>query len=261
MSLGSWAKKHLSVRFDSHTLGNLAKNASPAAALVGGPLGVALAGGLSAAGDLGRGKNIGQALRGGVQNAALGAGLQGGVGALKSAVHGAGAPALPGVASTASVPGAAPISAAPDLIHAAGAGLPSSTEDFLAQRAAGGAASAIPSVASALPGAVAPASGGGLLSGLAHAGGKALSFAEAHPNAASGALQGLGAITTSGSENRLRNAQANNLEQNAGETRYDFERRKQRDATLAPTWSALGTSFGTGGYSGAAKNPYLPAGA
>lgn len=60
------------IRWDSHTLANLAKNVSPiAGALVGGPAGMLLAGGMSAVGDLGRGRNIGQALRGGVGNAAL----------------------------------------------------------------------------------------------------------------------------------------------------------------------------------------------
>ncbi len=60
------------IRFDKHTLGNLVKNLAPVAGtVVGGPLGLALAGGMGAAGELGRGKNIGQAAGAGLSNASL----------------------------------------------------------------------------------------------------------------------------------------------------------------------------------------------
>lgn len=220
------------IHLDSHTLGNLVKNLSPAAALVPG-VGVVGAGLLSAAGDLARGKNVKQAALGGVENAALGGGL-------------------------ASLAGKAGIGTGAHL----GFGL-------------GGAQTATPAVnigplpgasAMGVPGGVGPASGltetvagtpGNFAGHLLSAGKGLAGFAEAHPNATSGALQGLGSITSSGSENRLRNAEAAQLEQKTGETQFDFDARKRREAALAPIWSSLGTSIGSG-YPGVAKNPYAP---
>jgi hypothetical protein len=69
-------------------------------------------------------------------------------------------------------------------------------------------------------------------------------------------LQAAGGLLNSGSENRLRNAEADKLEQQAGESRYDFEQRKRREAQLAPIWSALGTSVGR--QPNVAPNPYVP---
>jgi hypothetical protein len=85
----------------------------------------------------------------------------------------------------------------------------------------------------------------------------ALNFAEAHPNVVSGALQGAGSLSTAGSENRLRNAQASTIEQQAGETAYDFQARKRREALMAPIWSALGN--GVGKEPNIAPNPYSTA--
>lgn len=86
-------------------------------------------------------------------------------------------------------------------------------------------------------------------------GGRVLSFAEKHPNAAAGVLQGVGNMIGSGAENRLNEAQAEILEQRADESAYDFEQRKRREAELAPLWSALGTTVGKRPI---AANPYLP---
>ena len=86
------------IRFDKHTLGNLMKNVSPALAFT--PLGPLGAAGLSALGDLGRGKNLKQAAIGGVENAAIGSGLHAGAGLLSSAIHG-GAGAAGSVGSAA----------------------------------------------------------------------------------------------------------------------------------------------------------------
>ncbi len=223
----------LGIRFDSHTLGNLLKNASPVASLaIGGPLGLAATGGLSALGDLGRGKNIGEALKGGVQNAAIGGGLQAGQAALAS--HGglsglfsgggdAGGPPLPAPASV-SVPGVTPPPSATDYLSSLDAGKP-----------AAGAGSLF-STNAAAPISQAP---GGFLSTVGKKAGGVLDFAEAHPNATSGVLQGLGGIASSGSENRLRNAQANALEQTGGLTANELAQRKASQAALAPIFSAL----------------------
>ena len=89
--------------------------------------------------------------------------------------------------------------------------------------------------------------------GLKSKAGSLLDFAEAHPNATSGLLSGLGSIQSSGSENRLRNAQANALEQTGGLTANELAQRKASQASLAPLWS----SFASGpGRTPVAANPY-----
>jgi hypothetical protein len=70
----------LGIRLDGHAWANLLKNFSPiAGAVLGGPGGMMLAGGMSAAGDLGREKKVG------VGSAITNAGLAGGLSALKGA--------------------------------------------------------------------------------------------------------------------------------------------------------------------------------
>lgn len=226
----------MKIRFDSHTLGNLAKNLAPAVAFT--PAGMVGAGLLGAVGGLARGEKVGRALKSGVSNAAIGGGLSaaaGKIGLGQGARSGAEFFHLPG----------APSAPTPDTQIGAVPG-PSS------MASGGGSAvtnGAIQTGASAgLPGATVPG-------GQGNAVGRLLGFAEAHPNATAGALQGAGSIIGSTAENRLRNAQADTLEQQAGETRYDFERRKMRDQQLAPVWGALGTG-GAQGYAGIAKNPY-----
>lgn len=208
------------IRFDSHTLGNLVKNISPAAGLLGGPAGIALAGGLSAVGDKLRGKDVSLA------NALTNASLAGGVGGLKSALTSHGAPA-------ASVLN----SAATDTVPAGGLALP-----------------ATPNLTTAATRAVDPRN---IVSKALDTGKGLAGWASDHPLAASGALNAVGDLATSGAKNRATNAQATLLEQQAGETAYDFERRKMRDQQLAPVWSSLGSSIGNS-YGGVAQNPYLP---
>lgn len=82
-------------------------------------------------------------------------------------------------------------------------------------------------------------------------------FAEAHPNATAMGLQAVGNLASAGAENRLADAQADALEQRTGESLYDFEQRKRREAELVPLWSALGTTVGNRG-GAVAPNPYLP---
>lgn len=78
---------------------------------------------------------------------------------------------------------------------------------------------------------------GSALSGVGH-------FAHDYPGAISGGLQGIAQIPQMGSENRLRNAQANQMEQQAGESAYDFQTRKARDAALEPLRRALMAQIG-----------------
>lgn len=214
MGLGDWAKKHLAVRFDSHTLGNLLKNGAPAAGLMGGPGGIALAGGLSAVGDLARGKKVS------VGNAITNASLAAGVGGLKHALTTPGAPPpVPG-GPTASTNG-----------------------------------SWLPGVGQA--GQAAPVPPTSFLDRAGDVGGKVLSFADKHPTAAAAGLNAVGHLSTAGAQNRIANAQADLLEQQAGETAYDFEQRKLRKQMLAPTWSAL-SQAAAGNTGHVAANPYLP---
>jgi hypothetical protein len=94
-----------------------------------------------------------------------------------------------------------------------------------------------------------------------------LGFAEEHPNAVGSALQGIGGIASSGTENRLRNAQAEelqaqtaNLKQQGAQTSYDLMRRKLQDQRLAPIWGALNNAPMHGGYADIARNPYSTGG-
>lgn len=75
--------KFLGIRLDSHTLGNLIKNVSPALAFT--PLGLAGAGAAAALGGKLRGESTGQAIRSGLSNAAIGGGVRLGAGVLKGA--------------------------------------------------------------------------------------------------------------------------------------------------------------------------------
>lgn len=224
----SWLSKALGgIRFDKHTLGNLVKNVSPAAALIGGPVGLAAAGGLSALGDLGRGKNIGEALKGGVKNAALGAGLNAGVGALRGALN-------TGVNSASS---ALP-SAATDTVARGGLSLPS-----------------VPNVTTAATKAVDPRN---IVERALDVGKGVGKFAMDHDKIAGSVLETGGDLLMGGANRRGFDARTALDEQQLAESRYDFERRKARNAQMAPLWSALGTTIGQGHK--IAPNPYLPGG-
>lgn len=227
------------IRFDKHTLGNVAKNVAPALAFT--PAGVLGAGLLATAGGLGRGESLGHAALSGVENAAAGAGLASaagkfGIGQGARAGFGLGghaAEAAPSIAGPSALPGVA---------TQGGLG-----HGFVGEEALDGASGAAPSVPHSLT------------QRLASSGGKVLSFAEQHPNATSGALQALGGLSGAGSENRARNAQASLLEQQNTESQYDFDQRKRRAALYAPIFANGGSSDGAPtGYSAVGRNPYLP---
>lgn len=104
------------IRFDKSTFGNLVKNLSPVAGLVGGPGGIALAGGLSAVGDKLRGKDIS------VKNALTNATLAGGVGAAKGMLSGGSSAvgaSVPGAGTDAVAHGGLTLPATPNLTTAA----------------------------------------------------------------------------------------------------------------------------------------------
>jgi hypothetical protein len=246
----SWFSKHFGIRLDSHTLGNLLKNVSPAAGLIGGPVGIALAGGLSTLGDLERGRNIGQALKGSVGNAALGAG----VGSLAShGFLGGGLQSFSGGSPAASAAGSVAPSAASDAASAAAnapsaaAGLPSFAAD---------GAFAPPPVTGALT-LASPASevtsgaGGGLLKGAG-------SFIAHNPTAASLGLQGLGHLATSGSANAAARAQARLYGTEADAADYALHRQEGQDKALDPFRASLLGTIGQRLTQPVSRNPYMP---
>lgn len=211
------------IRIDRHSLGNLAKNVAPFAAFT--PLGVVGAGLLGAAGELGRGKNIGEAAKAGLSSAAQGAGATSiaghfGVGPGTHLGFGIGSGGAPAPSPTGVVPhGNLALPDVPDLTKAA------------------------------------PISTGAR---VGHALDVGANFLGDHDKVAGAVVNTAGNLLTGGNERRVDAANADLLEQQANESRYDFDRRKARDAQLAPIWSSLGTAVGNG--FAASRNPYLPAG-
>lgn len=193
-------------------VGNLLKNVAPAAFLIPG-IGPGMAAGIGGLGSaLGRGiqhgSNLGDILKQGASGAAIAGGGAQGMQALKGAF------APSSVASGApSGFGAAP-----------GGGWQAYGAQAAEQPSQGLAASIGHGIGSAA-------------SGLGH-------FAASNPLATAQGLQGIAQIPQMGSENRLRNAQANQMEQQAGESAYDFQTRKARDAALEPLRRALMAQIG-----------------
>lgn len=252
MSFGKWLRGATRVRLDSSTLANALRTGGMlGGAALGGPAGLALAAAGSAAGrGISKGANLGNILGAGATGAATAGALNSGAGLLKGALQKGATSAVPSAIPSAAAPSAA--APLPEISHF-GIELPGAVE---------GAADA----ASAVAPTVAPVASHGALSqitgGLERVGKKAgsgaLSFVHDNPTAAAMGLQAVGGLATAGAENRLHNAQADVIEQQAGESRYDFEKRKRREAQLAPVWSNLGTAIG-GNFSSAARNPYAVA--
>ncbi len=263
--MSNWFTKHFGITLDSHTLGNLVKNASPVVGTaIGGPLGLAAAGGLSTLGDLGRGKNIGQSLKGAIGNTALAGAGQAGVSALSShgglsGLFGGGgasdtAGEIPSAASATPIPGAP---TAADFAAPSGGGGSSLGLDSLTPPAP--AITPLPASLQTLGGA-APSAGSSFVNSAAPQAGrlsKLLDFAEAHPNTASGALEGLGSIASSGSKNKLLGAQASQEQAQAGLTQNELDQRKASQAALAPYFASLNAQPFT--RKAPTANPYLPA--
>lgn len=251
----SWLSKHTGVhisgkgtRFDAkefkHGLGDLAKNVSPLLAFT--PAGAIGAGLLSATGGALRGEKAGRIAKGALTNVALGGGLASAANKL-----GVGSGAHLGFGLGETTPSAAN---ADRLASVSGGPIPSGSVVDSATQAVTGATGA-PGAASTLATAPEPLSVAGRLASVP---GRVLSFAEAHPNAAAGALQGLGEISTSGAKNRLVNAEADKLEREGRESEFDFLQRRAREDQYANLWGPLGQVV-AGNYGAVAKNPYLPA--
>ncbi len=199
------------IRFDSHTLGNLAKNLSPAAAFVPG-LGLPGTFALSTLGDLGRGKNIGQAAVGAAKNTALAAGARGVAGHFGVLGQGGSAPiSAPASSGPSSITGGP--TAGPDI-----GPLPGPTY-----------------TSTAAPGAVAPTvqapSAPGLFSRIA-------TSALDHDKTTGAALNAAGSLVGSGARNRQLDAQTRLLDLEAEQRQQDLERQKQ-SAQLDPLRGAI----------------------
>lgn len=209
--------------FNRDQFGNLLKNVAPAAFLIPG-IGPGMAAGIGGLGSaLGRGiqhgSNLGDILKQGASGAAIAGGGAQGMQALRGAF--------------------APSSVAQVSSQGSGFGLPTTTVG----QGANGAYNAAQAVGGQGGNGF---SLGHALSGVGH-------FAQQNPTAVGQGLQGIAGISQAGSENRLRNAQANAMEQQAGESAYDFQTRKSRDAALEPLRRALMAQLGqsvTPGYFG-----------
>lgn len=177
---------------------------------------------------------VGDVLRGAAQGGAAGYGGSRARGLLNS-IRGAGAAVAPPAPSAAT---SAAAQAPPNPLTlrpiAPGAGAPASV------------------LSSAAPTAAAPSAAGfSARSALSSAG----RFIRDNPTAAAMGLNAASSALTSGSENRINDAQADLLEQRADETQYDFEQRKRREEALRGLWSPLGTAIGSG-FNSVARNPY-----
>lgn len=82
-------------------------------------------------------------------------------------------------------------------------------------------------------------------------------FIEAHPNAVAMGLQGLGSLATIGADRRLKAAQAQALENQAGLTQNELEQRKKEQTALAPYFAQTAAAT-AGRRRPVARNPYLP---
>lgn len=223
MGLKKWLKGATRIRFDDRTLGNLTKNAAVGAGtIVGGPLGLAIGAGGSALGQATmKGANIGDI---------IGAGFKGGAttGLLGSAKN----------LATKAIPGGAP-SVSASAPSAGFSPLPNSD------------------ISGASFGYTDPTKG--VVDKALNVGKGALNFAKDHDTVAGAVLNTGGDLLLGGGQRAANEAEADLLRARADETAYDFERRKARDAQLAPIWSALATTAGNG--QPVAANPYLPSGA
>jgi hypothetical protein len=257
------------IRFDSHTLGNLVKNVSPALAFT--PLGLAGTAGASFLGDLGRGKNVGQAALGAAGNVAIGAGARGVAGHFGVLGQG-GAPAAAGVASapapTTPIPGAGGPS---DLMSMAGdAGAPAVPTPNTPIPSGGTAPDtglgtvehgrlALPQTPDLTQTLRQPTDPRGFLGRLAGGAGDLASFAEGHDKTAAAGLNALGSLAGQGAQNRRLASQTNLENIQAQQLQAQIDRQKAQDAAMNPLREAiygrLGQTIG-----GAQPNTPIPTG-
>lgn len=223
----SWASQF--IKHNRDFAGNLLKNAAPAAFLIPGigPGAAAAIGGLGSA--LGRGiqhgANLGNIAKQGISGASIAYGGAQGMGALKSAF----APSSSAAGAVAGAPTTA-VGNGTMVSNGNGAWLPA------------GGAGASDSAASA---------GSSLMSKLGSGAQAVGKFTKDYPNAIAAGLQGLGAIGTMGTENAMRRAQTNSINQQTAMSQQEAELLKRRQAALQPLMQAL-----MGQQYQSARNPY-----
>lgn len=236
-------------------LGNLVKNVSPLLAFTPlGALGAGVAGGV---GGLIRGEGVGRAALSGLSNAGIGAGARTGVNALRGAFGGgAGASAAAPPMGGGAVPSAPVPGGGPGLFGNAGAGITPGSGAGGLPPLQGLGASSTPDLTQSLARSAANVAGN-QPSGLAKVGaslGSGLSgvgsFIQHNPTAIGMGLQGAGHIATAGSQNRLANLQAQQMQ-------ADLEEQRRRQQSLDPLRQALMGMFTSQGPA-VPRNPYGP---
>ncbi len=241
------------IRFDSHTLGNLVKNLAPVAGtVVGGPLGLLAAGGLSTLGDLGRGKNIGESLRGAPSNIALAGageaagsalGYHGGLGSLTSG----GSPAVTAPTPNTPIPTSGGVARSIPAADPINAGVPNLEHSPMALTAPGGGRlplAQVPNLTSG-GGSAGPEDSGGFLGKIASGAGNVADWASNHDKTTAAALGAVGNLGAIGTENRLRSAQAGVQEEQARQAAYALQRQQAQDAALEPLRQAVFAKLGS----------------
>lgn len=249
----SWLSKATGVHIsptrtyvDRNQVGNLLKNISPIAGAFTGGLGGMLLGGAGSA--LGRGvqkgANFGNILGQGAAGAGMASLGESALGGLKSAFGGASGSAAGGAGGAGGgfggeggLQSVAPPGPSPAQWQGAADSM-KAIPPVSAAPAAAVAGAAVP------PPAVKPPA-----SAMSRVG----SFADKYAGFLSGGLQGIGNIAQADSQNRLRNAQAQ-------ETEYDLAERRRRELALEPLRRALaGQLSGLGGVNSSpiAKNPHV----
>lgn len=209
----SWLSDRTGIHLNLRPLAPIAGGAL--GGLLGGPAGAAWGSGLGRGlDDLAHGQNIGQSLK---------------EGALTGGATYLGGKALQQLGGMFQ-PSSAPLPTNTQYTPGADGGWsgPPGTA-FNAGAAAGGGAGAPPI----------GGGGGGAMDRLGSMLGNAGGWAAKNPNAIGGALQGLGNMAGASSENRLRNAQASQLEQTAMET----EEQRKRDLARAQAFGPLAQSL------------------
>lgn len=229
------------VKHNRGFIGNAVKNLSPALAFT--PLGILGAG---AAGALGRaiqpGAKLGDIVKSGVSNAAIGGGVRGGVSALRSVFAPSSSAAGTLVASGEGAGGAGSASAAGSAPSAFTSGVDTGSGGWMGDTSLGRHA-------------VDAATGGSSgLGGFARSVG---SFAKDNPNAIAGGFQGLASLGSMGAENDYKRAQTNALNTNTAMSQAELDDRKRRAELMEPILRAL---MGNRNAMSVAPNPYTSVG-
>lgn len=220
----SWVSSFL--KHNRDFIGNAMKNIAPIAAFT--PLGALGAGAIGALGrGIQHGANLGNIVKTGATDAAIGGGAHAGLNALRSAF----------------VPGSSPAATAGGFVSG--------------QAGSGGGYMSDAAVQAGRAGASAGAGMSSGLSGLASSLGSGVrsvgQFAKDYPQLFAGGLTGLGQIGSMNAENGLRHAQMDSINQQTHMSQYELQAQQQRAQALAPLLQAL---MGRMQQTNIAPNPY-----